>query len=153
MFLFKLNLSVCENSRIDISIPININGNEIDKYNSSSDYYNDICSTTTSKTGTDISISDRRNNFIDNNMTLCEEDCNLDQYNSNTKRVICSCKIKYKISNIKDIKFDKKELYKSFIDIKNIANINLMKCYKKVFTKDNLINNYGFFIYIFILYN
>ena len=83
-------------------------------------------------------------------MTLCEEDCNLDQYNSNTKRVICSCKIKYKISNIKDIKFDKKELFKSFIDIKNIANINLMKCYKKVFTKDNLINNYGFFIYIFI---
>ena len=29
-----------------------------------------------------------------------------------------------------------------------------MKCYKKVFTKDNLRNNYGFFIYefIFILY-
>ena len=83
-------------------------------------------------------------------MTLCEEDCNLVQYNFTKKRVICSCKIKVVLSNIKDIKFDKKKLYKSFIDIKNIANINLMKCYKKVFTNDNLRNNYGFFIYIFI---
>ena len=103
-----LDLSVCGNSRINISIPININGSEIKTYNPNSDYYNDICSTTTSKSGTDITLSDRRNHFIDNNMTLCEEDCNLEQYNSSTKRVVCSCKIKDRLSNIKDLKFDKK---------------------------------------------
>ena len=34
----KLDLSVCSNIKIDISIPINISPDEIDKYNMSSDY-------------------------------------------------------------------------------------------------------------------
>ena len=77
-----VDLSICKNSRIDISIPIDIKGidDEIDKYNPSSDYYNDICSRTTSDSGTDISLIDRKNQFINNNMSLCEEDCNLIQY-------------------------------------------------------------------------
>ena len=152
--LIKLDLSVCQNSRIDISIPIDIKGidDEIDKYNPSSDYYNDICSRTTSDGGTDISLIDRKNQFINNNMSLCEEDCNLIQYNSNTKKVMCSCLIKTSLSKVNDMKFDKKKLYKSFIDIKNIFNINLMKCFKKVFTKENLKQNYGFYIYIFLFF-
>ena len=44
--LINLNLTVCRNSRISISIPITIN-DDLDKYNCSSDYYNDICYTTT----------------------------------------------------------------------------------------------------------
>ena len=44
--LVKLNLSVCENSKISINIPYEINGN-IDKYNTSSGYFNDICYTST----------------------------------------------------------------------------------------------------------
>ena len=39
----KLNLSYCKNSKIDISIPVKID-EDIEKYNSSSDYYNDECS-------------------------------------------------------------------------------------------------------------
>ena len=39
----KLNLSVCKNIKIDISIPIEIPLNKIDLYNMSSDLYNDIC--------------------------------------------------------------------------------------------------------------
>ena len=148
--LIKLNLTICHNLKIGISLPINIDEKEIYKYNLHSDYYNDICLSSSSENGVDISLSDKRNQFINNNMTLCEEDCFLVQYNPETKRVHCSCFIKTSLPNVKDIKFDNKKLYKSFIDIKNIANINLMKCYKKVFTKDNLKNNYGFFIYIFI---
>ena len=40
--LIKLNLTVCENSKVSIFIPFIIKEN-IDKYNSSSGYYNDIC--------------------------------------------------------------------------------------------------------------
>ena len=148
--LIKLNLTICKNSRIDISIPIDINYNEIDKYNPNSKYYNDICSKAISDSNTDLSLSERKNQFIDKKMALCEEDCNLIQYNSTSKRSKCSCLVKVDLPKIKDIKFDKKKLLKSFIDIKNIANINFMKCYKEVFTKKNLIKNYGFFIYIFI---
>ena len=57
--LVKLNLSVCGKSKISISIPIKINGH-LEKYNSSSAYYNDICYTTTSEDGTDILLKDRQ---------------------------------------------------------------------------------------------
>ena len=147
-----LDLTICKNKnlKIDISIPIEINDNDIDKYNPESNYYNDICSKTTSDSGTDISLSDRKNKFIDDNMTLCEEDCKLVQYNSTTKKAKCSCLVKINILSIKDIKFDKDKLKDNFIDINNIANIKLMKCFKKVFSKDNLIKNYGFYIFSFI---
>ena len=46
--LTKLDLSVCKNIKIDISIPIEIPKGEIDKYNMSSTLYNDICNTLTS---------------------------------------------------------------------------------------------------------
>ena len=59
--LIKLNLTVCEGIKIDISIPIKLPDN-LDIYNSSSDYYNDICYTSTSEDGTDITLSDRKNN-------------------------------------------------------------------------------------------
>ena len=45
-----------------------------------------------------------------------------------------------------DIKFNKEDFLKSFIDIKNILNLNIIKCYNEVFKYKNLINNYGFFI-------
>ena len=150
--LIKLDLNECQNTRIDLSIPVDINENEIDKHNPKSNYYTDPCINAVSDSKTDLSIKERKNIFVGKNMTLCEEDCNLVQYNSTTKNVICSCLIKMSLTNIKEIKFDKTKLYKSFIDIKNIANINFMKCYKKVFTKKNLIKNYGFFIYIFIYF-
>ena len=145
-----LDLSICKNLRIDILIPVDINDNDIDKHNPDSDYYNDICSKTTSNSGTDISLLDRRNKFIEDNMTLCEEDCKFIQYNFTTKKANCSCLVKINLSKIKDIKFDKDKLLNNFIDINNIANIKLLKCYKKVFLIINLMKNYGFYIFLFI---
>ena len=57
--LIKLNLTACSKNKISIFIPFEITKN-IDEYNSSGGYYNDICYTTTSEDGTDISIKDRR---------------------------------------------------------------------------------------------
>ena len=145
--LTLLNLTFCKNTKIDIFIPVRIAEN-LNKYNSSSDYYNNICSKTTSKSETDISLPDRKKEFINNNMTLCEEDCNLIEYNYTNEKAKCSCLIKIKLPFLEDIKFDKNKLYKSFTDIKNIVNIKLMKCYKNAFNKKSLRNNYGFFIYI-----
>ena len=42
--LIKLNLTSCKDSKIDLSIPVKLN-DDIDKINSSSNYYNDICYT------------------------------------------------------------------------------------------------------------
>ena len=148
--LTKLNLSYCKGTKIEISIKVKINDN-IDKYNLSSDYYNDICSKATSENGTDILLKDRRNEFVDNNMSLCEENCDLINYDFNTEKAKCSCDIKLNIPSNYDIKFNKKEFLKSFIDFKNIFNFNIMKCYKTVFRIKSLLKNYGFFILFLII--
>ena len=147
--LTKLDLISCKDTKIEISISVKINGS-IDKYNSSSNYYNDICTKTTSDSGTDISLKDRRNEFVDNDMSLCEENCELIDYNYTNEKAKCSCDIKLKIPENYDIKFNKKDFFKNFIDIKNIANINIMKCYKTVLKLKNLMKNYGFFIMLFV---
>ena len=148
----QLNLKECENTNIDIYLPVDLDdGTEIGQYNSSSDYYNNICSKTTSNKGTDISLTDRKNNFIENNLTLCEEDCILEEYNTTSKKAKCNCLIKIKLPLIEHIKFDKKKLYKSFTDINNIANIQFMKCAKDVFKGKNLKKNIGFFIFILFI--
>ena len=79
--LTLLNMSICKNDKIDIYLPTNISKEELYKYNPKSDFYNDICNTHTSESGTDIILNDRRNEFIDNNMTVCEEDCELTDFN------------------------------------------------------------------------
>ena len=140
--LTKLNLTSCEDTKIEISISVEIN-DTLDKYDPKSEYYNDICSKTTSNSGTDISLKDRRNEFVDNNMSLCEENCELINYNYATKKVKCSCYIKTEIPEDYDIKFNKNDFFKSFTDINNIINLNIMKCYKIVLVLKDLINNYG----------
>ena len=149
----KLNLSECKGMNIEVSYLLKLN-DSLDKYNASSGYYNDLCYKTTSNSNTDISLNDRRNHFTDDNMTLCEEDCSLIEYNYTTEKAKCSCLVKITLPFFNEIKFDKDKLYKSFIDVKNIANINLMKCYKDVFKGKNLLKNYGFYFFIglFVFY-
>ena len=141
----QLDLAVCKDTKIEISRIVSIEGN-IDKYNSSSGYYNDLCYLVTSEYGTDICLKDRRKEFIEKNLTLCEEDCDLISYNYTNNKAKCSCKIKTNIPILENVKFDKEKLKKNFIDIDNIANIKLMKCYKIVFKKSNIKHNFGFYI-------
>ena len=91
--LTKLNISVCENSKIYISIPISISEN-VDKLNISSGYFNDICYSSTSDSGTDIILNDRKKDFVENNKTVCQEDCIFYDYNSNIKKSIVHAKLK-----------------------------------------------------------
>ena len=72
--LIKLNLTICENNKISILIPIIIKDN-LDKLNASSGYYNDICYTTTSEDGTDITLKDRQREFIEKDKIVCQEGC------------------------------------------------------------------------------
>ena len=148
--LIKLNLNYCKDINMDIFIPVSINGS-IDKYNSKSDYYNSICSKTSSDSNIDIPLKIRKKDFIENNLTLCEDNCYLIDYDYYDKKVKCSCEIKINLPLIKDVTIDKEKLKNSFIDIKSILNVNIMKCYKMILTKESLKKNYGSYIIIFIM--
>ena len=144
-----LNLSLCDGTDIELSIPIVINGT-IDKYNPKSNYYNDICSKATSKSNTDIPLGDRRNEFINKNMSLCEENCELTDYDNNKKKAKCSCNAKKSLS-LDNIELNGKNLFENLLDFKRITNIEIIKCYKIVFNIKNIKKNYGFYISIFVI--
>ena len=91
--LINLNLSVCRKSKISIYIPITLSDN-IDKYNISSGYYNDICYTTTTEDGTDILLKDRQKEYIDKDYIVCQEDCDFSEYDYDNFVAKCSCVIK-----------------------------------------------------------
>ena len=148
--LVKLDLTVCENMKIDISLPVSMD-EDIDKLNSSSAYYNDICYATTSDSGTDISLSDRQNDFIKNNKTLCEENCQFSKYNHEMGKATCSCNIKTNIPLVSDIEIDKTKIFKDLIDINNIINYKIMKCYNNLFNIKKIKNIYGSLILLPII--
>ena len=138
--LKKLNLSVCEDSKIYLSIPILLTEN-LDQLNSSSGYYNDICYIAKSDSGTDIILKDRKKEFIEGNKTVCQDDCDFSEYDDKNQKVKCSCKVKESSTSFVDIKINKTKLLNTFVDIKNIANMKLMACYKELFSLDGIKSN------------
>ena len=144
-----LNLTYCKDMKIIISNSVSLKDkNNLDKYNPNSKYYTDVCYKITSEVNTDLSLSDRKQNFIKENLTLCEEDCDLIDYDEKEEKVYCSCKIKIKIPFFEEIKIDKEKLLRKIKDVDTYANIKFMKCYKIVFNNKNIRTNIGFFIFI-----
>ena len=148
--LEKLNLKECQmnNKNISLLMPVIIDEN-YDKLNSSSGYYNDVCYQTTSNSGTDIIIKDRKKEYIYH--TICQDDCTFIEYNYIIKKANCSCKAKGISNFFADMTINKTKLYQNFINIKNIANFNILICYKKLFNKKSIIYNIGFYIISLIL--
>ena len=146
----KLNLSVCKN--IEISLPVSINESELFKYNPSSDFYFDKCFTYTSESGTDITLSDRQKEYANYNFSLCEDNCKYVKYNYTTKYATCDCEAKEDINVEDDLIFDKDKLLNSFIDIENMINLEVIKCYSLLFTKDGIIKNIGNYIMLFTIF-
>ena len=138
----KLDLSLC-NNKIEINIPVKIDENNLCKYEQDCDYYNDRCH------GNDKPLEYRRKEFTDNNMSLCESECDYLGYNSETKNAKCECELKKEIS-ILNIKIDTERLYNKFTGLTS-SNIDIIKCYYLLFQKENLIYNIGFYIIIFII--
>ena len=137
--------------KINISIPISIDENDLYLYDPNSDFYNDPCYAYTSKNGTDVSLEDRKKEYIENNMTLCEENCKFKRYDTYTKRALCECNIKINFFMISEITIDKAKLYDNFINLKTVTNLWVMKCYDILLSKKGIINNIGAYIIIIII--
>ena len=148
--LVQLNLSLCEKSKISLLMPLEITEN-LETLNTSSDYFNNICYTVISENGADVTVSVRQKEYKEKNRAVCQDGCDLYNYNYTTKKVNCSCYAKESPLSFADMKINKTELYKNFVDIKNIMNINILICYKNLLTKDGIIYNIGSYIIIAII--
>ena len=111
---------------------------------------NSICYSTTSIYGTELTLDDRRKEFIDKNKTVCQDNCIFSDYDNNINKAICSCETQKSSNFFDDINIDTNLLYRNFMDINNMANIKILGCYKELLNKKGIIKNIGFYILIFI---
>ena len=66
---------------------VKINESELYKYINSSEYYSDNCSNYTDE----LSLYERKKKYNDNNLFICQSNCRYQEYDNNTKSVVCLC--------------------------------------------------------------
>jgi hypothetical protein len=147
----KLNLNHCKNTNVKVSIPVEIDENNLYKYDPKDDYYTDKCNPHTTNNGTDILINDRQNEFNDNKMSVCENNCELNEYKYSTKKVVCECNIKVKQIEISEIENQTDILYYNFTTLDESSNMATMKCIDTLFSKEGLLTNIGNYILLSII--
>ena len=148
-----LNLSYCQDTPIEIHLSASIDPEEIYKYDSDSDFYHDICFSFSNENGTDITINDRREEFYNNNLSICESTCKLMGYKNETQEAICECNIKKQLSMVSEVLLNNDKFFSDFKNIKDIINFKVMKCYKNIFNETSILQtNFGNYICVPIIF-
>ena len=84
-------------------------------------------------------------------MSLCEKDCEYKGYDSIKKRSLCECFVKIKFPLISEVLINRDKLLENFLDLKKNINLDVMKCYKTLFTPEGIKTNIGFYTILFII--
>ena len=158
--LSPLNLSICNGVQININTPVvldNATSNLYDKlkksgynlFDENDSFYTDICTTYTTENGTDITLSDRKNIIYSNNgnRILCQNGCELESYNSTTKKASCKCLPQLKETKVSLISvsnnFIMRNIASNFLETLQNSNFRVMKCYKIAFDVKTILSNIG----------
>ena len=156
----KMDLSICQSNPFNIYIPIVLSEKTQNLYEDLADsgynlfdindpFYQDICSTYESENGTDVPLSDRKNDFYSANETMCQINCNYSNYSFESAYLKCKCNVENDNIDTDNIeKFSAKMLYSSFYEVLKYSNFKIVKCYKLVFNINVLKKNYGSIIAI-----
>ena len=147
-----LNLDYCKdkNIYIDIIIPVSINENKIFIYEPNSPFYKDICYAYKTENNTDFTLYDRKNEFNINNLSTCPYDCLYERYDNKKKISYCHCKIQKRSNLFSDI--TQKELIYKFSNSQRATNLDILKCFKQIISKDTFAKNYVNYIFILIIF-
>ena len=146
----NLNLSICDNTTIQYDIPVSINMNDIDKYDPSSDYYNDQCNKYSTNESVDMTLYERKNKYNNNNMSLCESKCVFKGYNSSTSKAICDCHIKNDMTYSYEL-IDTNNLLNQIESEKSSSNLGVTQCLNVFGDTDEIKANSGFYTLLIIL--
>ena len=152
--IFEVKKSLYSNlneTKNDINSIKYLTSQNIDVFNLSNAFYNDICYHFDSPIDKDIALKDRVSLYYPN-ITLCENGCKTKGVNLTSFEAICECKINNLIGT--DI-FDKNILYQSSVgeiqDMISNTNIGVLKCYKDLFDKKYLFSSVGAYIILSLL--
>ena len=160
----KLDLSICEKTEIDISIPITIEEEIKDLYNElkkegydlfdmENKFYIDICTPFTAENGADVLLVDRLHYFFSKivNITTCPSNCRYSTFSIDTKYLSCQCEISNDYIDVQNPeKFLGKLLYDMSDYVLKYTSYKTLKCYKLVFSFKHFIKNAGSIIILIL---
>ena len=114
----------------------------INIFNSSDDFYNDVCNMFTTPenisnvpANVDMYLQERRDIFYITD-AICETGCEQIGYDIETSRAVCKCKIKLSTEGYENVTFSPNELDKNFNKKYVLPNIRVMKCiFKNIWIK------------------
>ena len=152
----KLNLSICDNTTLDLYVPL-VMSEENEKiykdlvddgyepFDLSDKFYREICTPYTSENGTDV-LLDEREEFVYSTLTddnLCAENCEYVSYSLDSKYMKCECPVNntYTTLDVKHISGD--NIYMSFMSVFKSTNYKVMICYNLVFNFKIFCHNFG----------
>ena len=158
--LEQLDLSICKDTTIIINTPVQLDDatsilfdslkeSGYNLFNESDSFYNDVCSTYTSLNKTDITLADRKQIIFNNNgnITLCQTGCELEYYNSKTRKAKCKCSAESnKFKDILDSSYIKLQITmisENLINTIKNANFVVLKCYKNALDLSTIWTNIG----------
>ena len=113
-----------------------------DVFDPKNKFFNDICSTYSSKNGNDVTLKDRQIDYYQE-VNFCD-DCFYSGFDFTNKNVKCDCYVnKKKNEFIKDMTFQFKNMFIS-------ETFYVVKCHKIVFNGKYFKHNYGCWILLFL---
>ena len=154
---YKLNLSLCENTTVDIYVPLelseeaekilkNLVDQGYDPFDLNDKFYREICTPYTSENGTDVLLDDREEFIYSTlvNASLCPSGCDYSEYSLDNKYIKCECGTNNTDIVTLDIEhLSGKNVYKSFLSTMKSTNYKVMICYNLVFNFKIFCHNYG----------
>ena len=164
----KLNLSLCEEDKYNVYIPIDLEENVVKEYSngkkqghdlfdSEDSFYKEVCVRYTSDGGSDVILDDRMSFYYNKvaNYTTCPENCKYISYSVETEYLKCECGINN--NDISTFDFNHiigKNTYKSFYSTLKYSNYKVMRCYNLVFNFKIFLHNAGgiLTLVLFIIY-
>ena len=111
-----------------------------DVFGSDSPFYNDVCTPFTNENGNDVLLDERKADYFNEQLNLCDDGCTFKEYNPQTHYYSCVCTIKG------EGKVISKELNENFYKRHKNSNIEVFKCASQVFSSEGQKKNFGSYI-------
>ena len=149
--LDALDINVCSHIHFIYSTPVEINVSEEYKYNPLSLYNNYLCLEHTTDNFTDITLYERRKEFNDYNLSLCENNCMYLRYING--RVECECLIKTDYNKYLNLNEEEKDdlIFRFKDNHLEPYNFGVLKCFQMIFTKESFKKNYVNILFVSIM--
>ena len=153
----RLDLSVCNEETILINYQIkNASLIDLDKlnyyseigidiFNSTGDFFNDICYPY-SENNSDVILQDRIEDIYEN-YSVCDNNCKYNGINVTEGIIACECNVELYINT----NVEKLPLNEIIIDTFTGSNIGILKCYNLVFNMTEKYKNIGFILFTILI--